>query len=328
VEVGLGLVNLVEGGAQSPLLARIYAIRRQLANQLGYLLPPIKVNDNLNLRHGEYRILLHGAEVSRFEMLPGHELAIPTGAPDHSLPGKPATEPAFGLAAWWIPTSHSDMARRSGYTVIDRISVLGTHLSETIKRHTHELFTRQDAKAFCDRVLPDHPKVVEDLVPKSVSLVTLQKVLQNLLRERVPIRDGVRILEALSEASMTTRNPTLLTEFVRQALRRALVEPFLNAKGELAVYVLSPQLENTLESAVEHAENNSVLTLSPNSLRDVLARISNRIGAKDTSAVLLTNFGARFFLRQIVESNYPNLTVFSHNEIPNPLRLVSLGVIE
>src|SRR5579884_3952794 len=228
VEVGLGLVRLVEGGANSPLLQRITGIRRNLASQFGYVLPPVKVNDNLALRSREYTILLKGVEVARYEIPAGQELAIPAGRTETSIARTPAKDPAFGLPALWIAAERADQARAAGYTVVDEISILGTHLSEVVRKHAHELFTRQDAKAYCDRVAQSHPKVVEDLVPKLLSLFVIERVLQNLLRERVPIRDSVTILDALGEAAHMTKNPVLLTEYVRQAIRRTLAAPHIN----------------------------------------------------------------------------------------------------
>ncbi len=218
IEVGLGLVNMVEGAQDSPLLRRISAIRKQLATDLGYLLPPVRVADNLALRSREYVISLKGVEISRYELPQGQELAIPTGAPDASLQGIATREPAFGMHALWVPGERAERARNAGYTVVDGVSVLGTHLSELIRRHAYELFSRQDAKKLLDRVSADNPKVVEDLVPKLLPLATVQKVLQNLLRERVSIRDAVSILESLGEAAVSTRNPILLTEYVRQTI--------------------------------------------------------------------------------------------------------------
>ena len=217
VEIGVGLVGMVESGASSPLMQRIGAIRKQIASSLGYLLPAVKVNDNLANRAREYTINLKGAEVARYELVQGHDLAIPSGRPDPSVEGRPTVDPAFGISALWIPTERADYARSKGYTVVDATSVLGTHLSEVIRRYAYELFGRQDAKAFCDRVTQTHPKVVEDLVPKLLPLTTVQKILQNLLRERVSIRDGVTILEAVGEGAQMTKNPILLTEYVRQS---------------------------------------------------------------------------------------------------------------
>ncbi|MGH9663582.1 MAG: FHIPEP family type III secretion protein, partial [Bryobacteraceae bacterium] len=188
VEVGLGLVKLVEGAQNSPLLRRISGIRRQLATELGYLLPPVRVTDNLSLKVTEYVILLKGVEVARFELRQNCELAIHPGKPSAQIDGTPTREPAFGIPAVWVPAEAAEKARRSGYTVVDSVSVLGTHLAEVIRRNAHELFSRQDAKKLLDRVSEENPKVVEDLVPKLLSLAVVQKVLQNLLRERVSIR--------------------------------------------------------------------------------------------------------------------------------------------
>ena len=327
IEVGMGLVKLVEAGPESPLLQRVGGIRRQLAGQLGYLMPPVKVKDNLNLRTRQYTVQLRGVEIAQFELMQGHELAIPGGAPDPSLQGKPAQDPAFGLPALWIRPDQVDRARASGYTVVDAVSIIGTHLTELVRKFASELFTRQEAKNFCDRVAQDNPKVVEDLVPKLLPLVTIQRVLQNMLRERIPIRDAVGILEALGEAAQTTKNSVLLTEFVRQSIRRSIVKPHLNSQGELPAYFLDPSMERPIEQAVEHSELNSILTLSPEAIRDICARIERRVD-KLQAGVVVTSFAARHFLRQMVEAALPNLTVLSHNEIPQEVRVRSLGVID
>ena len=236
IEVGLGLAGLVAGGKTSPLLKRIAAIRRQFVSTLGFMLPPVRVTDNLSLKAREYLILLKGSEIGRYELLPGCELAIPTNKADKNFPGEPTREPAFGLPALWIPSDKVDAARLAGYSVVDAVNVMGTQLSELMRLHAGELFSRQDAKGFCDRIAQENPKLIEDLVPKLLSLGAIQKVLQNLLRERVSIRDGVSILEALSEASTTAKNPVLLTEYTRQAIRRQVVKPYLNPKGELPAF--------------------------------------------------------------------------------------------
>ena len=328
IEVGLGLVNMVEGGQESPLLRRIASIRRHLASDLGYLLPAIRVTDNLSLRSREYVILLKGLEISRYELPQGCELAIPTGRGDSTIEGQPTREPAFGMPALWIFADRVDKAQQSGFTVVDAVSVLGTHLAEVIRRHAHELFSRQDAKRLLDRVGVEHSKVVEDLVPKLLPLATVQKALQNLLRERVSIRDAVSILEALGEAAIITRNPVLLTEYVRQALRRTVVKPYLNRSGELTAWFTDPSLEQMVESAVEHGEQNSHLNLRPQSIRDILGRISGRITALEAPVVAITSSGARYFLRQIVEPAMPNLVFLAHTEIPPGLKVNSLGSIQ
>jgi flagellar biosynthesis protein FlhA len=328
IEVGLGLVGLVEGAQESALLRRISAIRRQLATDLGYLLPPVRVTDNLSLRSREYLISLKGVEVARYELSPGCELAIPTGAGTVAIEGQATREPAFGMSALWIPTERTEKARNAGYTVVDGVSVLGTHLSEVIRRFAHELFSRQDAKRLLDRVAVEHSKVVEDVVPKLLPLATVQRVLQNLLRERVSIRDAVSILEALGEAGVSTRNPVLLTEYVRQSIRRTVVKPYLNRAGDLPAWFIDPAIEQAVESAIEHGEQNSHLTLAPQSIRDILNRISGRIVSPETPVVAITSSGARYFLRQLAEPAQPNLFFLAHNEVPPGLRVQSLGNIQ
>ncbi|MGA2183745.1 MAG: flagellar biosynthesis protein FlhA [Bryobacteraceae bacterium] len=327
IEVGLGLAGLVAGGANSPLLQRIAGIRKQLATTLGYLLPPVRVTDNLSLRSREYLILLKGTELSRYELLPGSELAIPTAKADKAFQGQQTKEPAFGLPALWVPTDRVDAARTAGYTVVDAVNILGTHFSETVRRFAHELLSRQDARAFCDRVAQEHPKVVEDLVPKLLSLAVVQRVLQNLLRERVSIRDGVSILEALGEAAPTSKNPVLLTEYVRQSIRRTVVKPYLNQKGELPAWLLDASVEQMVEGAVQHTEQNSILALSPQVVRDILNRIERRVEKPEMPVAVITSSGARYFLRQIVEPSLGNLFFLSHNEVPAGVKVLSLGVI-
>jgi flagellar biosynthesis protein FlhA len=327
VEVGLGLVRMVEGGANSPLLRKIAAIRRQLAAELGYLLPPVRVTDNLSLRSREYVILLKGVEVSRHDLPQGCELAISAGKSIAPIEGLATREPAFGIPAVWIRPEQSEAARKAGYTVVDATSVLGTHLAEIIRRYAHEIFTRQDAKKLLDRVSEDNPKVVEDLVPKLVPLAFVERVLRNLLRERVSIRDAVSILEALGEAANLTKNQVLLTEYVRQAIRRMVVKPYLNANGELPAYLVDPSIEQVIEKATEHGEYSSHVNLAPQAIRDLLDRIQRVTGVPDSPVVAVAGSGARHFLRQLAEPALGNLFFISHNEIPPGAKVVSMGVI-
>jgi flagellar biosynthesis protein FlhA len=231
------------------------------------------------------------------------------------------------LPAIWIRQDQTAKARSSGYTVVDAVSVIGTHLSELAKKHAHELFSRQDAKNFTDRVAQDNPKVVEDLVPKLLPLATVQRVLQNLLRERVAIRDSVSILEALSEAAQSSKNPVLLTEYVRQSIRRAIVQPLVNAQGEVSAYLLAPAVERAVESTVEHGEMTSILTMAPDAIREILAKLGRKI-EKTESAVVISSAASRYFVRQLLESALPNVSVLSHNEIPPEVKIRSRGMIE
>jgi flagellar biosynthesis protein FlhA len=325
VELGLGLVKFAEGGTNSPLLRRISAIRRQMTTELGYILPPVRVTDNLSLNAREYTVLVRGTEVARFELPPNSVLVIlpPDGKPPAQ--GTATKEPAFGIDAYWTPSEHSESARAAGCTVVDPLSVLGTHLSELSRRYTHELFTRQDAKRLLDRVGEDNPRAVEDLVPKLLPLSTVQRVLQNLLRERVPIRDGVVILESLSEAAPVTRNPILLTEYIRQALRRSVVKPYLSSDGNLPALLVEGSVERTIEEAVEHQEAVSHCNLAPNQVRVLIEAAKSAVQRHGSSFALLTSAGARYFLRQILENQFPGISVLSHGEIPAGAKVIALG---
>ena len=319
-------MRLVEGAQDSALLRRIAAIRRQLATDLGYVLPPVRVADNLSLRSREYVISLKGVEIARYELPAGLRTGHPGGrGAGTALEGQPTREPAFGMNALWIPADRAERARRAGYTVVDAVSVLGTHLAEMVRRHAHELLSRQDAKRLLDRVAVEHPKAVEDLVPKILPLALVQRVLQNLLRERVSIRDAVSILEALGEAAPSTRNPVLLTEYVRQAIRRAVVKPYLNRGGELPAWFVDPALEQAVESAVEHGEQISHLTLAPQALRDIVNRIASRISRPRRPWWLSPRAARGISCGRSWKPALPNLFFIAHNELPPAVRVQSLG---
>jgi flagellar biosynthesis protein FlhA len=328
IEVGVSLISFISEGANSPLLRRIGSIRKQLATELGFIIPAIRVTDNLGLRAREYSICLKGIEIARFELPQGSELAIALTSSEPPPGGRPTKDPAFGVSAWWVPASQAEQIRARGFTVIDPLSVMSTHLAELIKRLAYELFSRQEARKMLDRVSVENARVVEDLVPKLLSLATVQKVVQNLLRERVSIRDAVSILEALGEAAPATRNPVLLTDYVRQSIRRVVVKPYLNAGGELPAYFLEPQLERFAEAGVEHGETNSSLALAPNALRDLLDRFSRGVGPIESATVVITSSACRYFLRQAVEASIPNLFFLAHSEIPAGIKVISLGVIQ
>ena len=328
IEVGLGLVRFVDGGMNSVLLKRIGGIRRQFAAELGYVLPPVRVIDNLQLKPNEYVIQVKGIEVARFELQAGHEMAIPPAQGTEAIPGVAAREPAFNLPALWITADQIDNAKKAGYTVVDPVAILGTHIAEIVRKYSFELFSRQDAKHVLDRIARDQPKLVEDLVPKQLSLAVVQKVFQNLLRERVCIKDAVTILEAMGEGSALTRNTSLLTEYVRQASRRAIVKPFLNDAGELPVYFLDADIERTIEGAVEHGEHNSQLNLPPQQIRSIVDRITHTIPAADSGIAIVTSSGARQFVKQMTENALPSLAVIGHNEVPSGVRVLCLGTIK
>jgi flagellar biosynthesis protein FlhA len=327
VEVGLGLVKFVEGGADSPLLRRIGAIRKQLASELGYILPAVRLKDNLSLKAHEYAICLKGVEIARYEMPAGCEMAIAVGKPMKQIAGTATKDPAFGIPALWVPAVKAEEAREAGYTVVDPVTVMGTHISEFAKRHAHEMFSRNDMKKILDRVSGENQKLVEDLVPKLVPVGVIQRIFQNLLRERAPIKDAMSILEAIAEAAPATRNPILLTEFVRQSIRRSIVRPFLNKSGELPAYFLDPAAERAFESSIQHGDQTSTINASPEVINALLQRLERSGSKPEAPIVMIVGSAVRYFIRQILESKMPNLFVLSHNEVPPELTVISMGVI-
>ena len=328
VEMGLGLVKFVAGGMDSPLIRRISGIRKQLAGDLGFLLGPVRIVDNMSLKAHEYAVMLKGAEIARYEISAGCELAIPINRHETPPEGKQTRDPAFGMTGWWVPADQAEAARRSGFTVVDPVSVMGTHIAEIVRRYAHELLSRQDTKKILDRVAAEHPKVVEDLVPKLLPLAAVQRVLQNLLRERVSIRDAVTIFEALGEAAAATRNPVFLTEYVRQAMRRLVVKPYLSPNGELPAFLMDSSLEQAVQGAIVQGETNSHLTLNPAVIRDILKSIHQKVGNPETPIAVIVSAETRYFFRQMVEPTMRNVFFLSHNEIPGETRVNSLGVIQ
>lgn len=328
VELGLGLVKFVAGNQESPLMKRLSSVRRQLAGDLGFVLGPVRIADNVSLRSNEYRILIRGFPVDRFELPFGCELAIPVGRMSAPEGGTQTREPAFGMPAWWVPSDKVEKARRDGYTMVDPVTVLGAHLAEVVKRHSYELLSRQDMKKILDRVTVENPKTVEELVPKLMSLAGVHKVFQNLLRERVSIKDAVPILDALSEAAASTKNAVLLTEYVRGVVRRSIVRPYVSASGELSAYLLSPELERVVEQGVHHGEMNSHINAPPAAVRDVLTRIGRKVSNTGTQIPVIVTSGARYFFRQLSEAEFPYIAFIGANEIPPEVKIVSLGVIE
>jgi flagellar biosynthesis protein FlhA len=330
LEVGFGLVPLVDQNQGGQLLARVKALRQNLAQQLGFIVPPVHITDNVRLKPKEYVIALRGTEIARWEMQPDHLLAISSEGSPRPLPGIATNEPAFGVAAVWITPALQSQALASGYAVVDQTSVLATHLAEVVKQHAHELLSRQEAKRLLDRLADTHPKLVEELVPKLLSLGEVQKVLQQLLREQVSIRDLPTILEALLDMAPTNKNPVLLVEAARQALGRALVRPLLGANGGLRVVTIDHALEEELNRAFG-AQPSPVggTGLQPPFARRVLDGLRRLAGEQVAVAtpVLLCSTPARFHLKRLLEPFLPKVVVLSPLEIPPVVEVQSLGVV-
>ena len=332
VEVGYSLVSLVDQKQGGQLLARIRALRRHLATELGFIVPSIHIMDNMRLKPREYVIKLRGAEVARGETYQDWLLAISSGPNPPELEGVDTREPAFGVPAKWISPKLRDRAIAAGYAVVEQTSAIATHLSEVIRRHAHETLTRQETKRLLDALAETQPKLVEELVPRVLSLGEAQKVLQQLLREQVSIRDLPTILETLLDAAAVNRNLVPLVEAVRQALGRAVIEPFLQQDGKLKVLALDPAVEDEISRAFEaqaQAPAGRTPALQTSFLQRIVEGLRRVAGPQlDVAApVLLCNSPARFHLRRLLEPFVPRVTVLSPAEVPAIVPVQSLGVV-
>jgi len=329
LEVGYGLIPLLDAAHGGTVLERIKALRRQMATDMGIVVPPIRIRDNLQLPANTYRLLLRGEEIARSTVAPGQFLAMNPGTATGDIQGTATTEPAFGLPAFWIAENQRDHAQLMGYTVVDGATVITTHISELVKQQAPELIGRIEVQQLLDALKETYPKLVEDLVPNVVPLGVIQKVIQNLLRERVPVRDLARILEATADAIGITRDPLTLTEYVRQHLGRSLTSPHLSDNNELGVLVLDPKLEQTIQSGIETTDRGSFLAIDPGKLQELLNRITSGIASLLPGAqpVLLTNPVVRPHLRHLLERAMPHLVVLSHSEVPMDVRVINLGTV-
>jgi len=330
LEVGYALVSLVDAKQGGQLLQRVRSLRSHLALQLGFIIPSVHITDNLKLRPQEYVINLRGVEVARWELRGQDLLAISSDVNGAKLPGKETREPAFGVSAYWIAPNLRDQALAAGYAVVDHTSLLATHLAEIIRSHAHEILTRQETQRLLDRVAESHPKLVEELVPKLLSLGEVQRVLQQLLREQVSVRDLPTILEALVDTATTNRNAIHLVEAARQALGRHLVRPLLNSAGELKVITLDPAMEEDLAKAFGGNATAGVFGMQPAFVRRVLESLRRLIGEQVAIAtpILLCSTPARFHLRRILEPFLPKLVVLSPSEIPPMIPVQSVGTVQ
>ena len=330
LEVGYALVTLVDQMQGGQLLQRIRALRRHLALQHGFMVPSVHITDNLKLKPREYTVLLRGVEVARWEMQQDRLLAISSEANPIPLEGQETREPAFGATALWIVPGLQEQALASGYAVVDQTSVLATHLAEIVRQYAHELLTRQETKRLLDMMAESQPKLVDELVPRLLSLGEVQKVLQQLLREQVSIRDLTTILEALLDTAAVNKTQVALVEAARQALGRALVQPLLGEDRKLKVLTLDAAVEQEfLRQLHPQAGGESPADGAGVPLRRVLESLQRLVGDRMalSSAILLCNSPVRFHLRRLLEPFIPRVVVLSPAEIPATVSVQSLGVV-
>ena len=328
VEVGYGLIALVDEKQGGSLLSRIRAIRRQIASETGVVVPPVRVTDNLQLGPRSYTLSVKGIEVGRGELHPERFLAINPGTATLELEGSPTKEPAFGLPAWWVDAGQREVASKAGYTVVDPTTAVSTHLSETVRAFLPDLLTRQQVKEMLDHIAQTDPKLIEELVPKLVGIGDIQRALRQLLRERVPIRDLTTILEAIADVAAHTKDPDTIAEAVRKSLGRSICRPFQNDQGELPAVTLAPALEQRLLSAVTRSEEGSVLALDPPDAHDLATRISRAMQVKLAQPVLLCNSTLRPHLWRLFSRVLPHLAVLSHDEVPPHVRIAPTSVLD
>lgn len=330
LEVGYGLIPLVDKQQDGTLLGRIRAIRRQFATEMGIVIPPIHIRDNLNLNPAQYRLMIKGVEAAGTELMPNHLLAMDPGGAAQKIDGIETIEPAFGLPAYWIPMDKEEEAKFAGYTVVDNSTVIATHLTEIIRNNAHELLGRQDVQHLLDNLSKTNPKAVEELVPNLLSVGVIQKVLQNLLRERISIRDLLTIVETLADFAPMSKDPDLLTEYVRQRIARSMIVPYLSEGKVLQVLTIDRQLEEILTKNIKRTEHGTYLALDPAMAQEIVQAVTREVEkqlAVNTQPVMMTTPGLRRHFRKLIEPSLPAVFVISHAEIADDINLKASGKV-
>ena len=329
LEVGYGLIPMVDARQDGELLPRIRSIRKQYALEMGFIVPPIHIKDNLQLKPNEYAFLLKGVRIAGGELLPGHFLAMNPGNATEILKGVATVEPAFGLPATWISGDKRERAQISGFTVVDCTTVVATHVSELIKQHAHELIGRQEVQNLLDNVAKSYPKLVEELVPGLLSLGSVMRVMQNLLREQVSIRDMRTILEKLADWAPATQDADALTEQVRQGLARSISGRYVQDGNVLPLMTLSRDLETQIGEALHRSGDGTYLALPPETAQALIGNLGENAKKFPGAAtpVLLCPVTIRPHVKRLTERYLPNLVVLSHNEIASHLKVRSLGTV-
>jgi flagellar biosynthesis protein FlhA len=331
LEVGYGLIPLVDASQGGELLQRIKSLRKQLALDMGFIIPAIHIRDNLQLKPNEYSFLLKGVEIAKGELMPGYYLTITPEDREVPVKGVQTKEPAFGLPAVWVSEKEKENIQARGLIVVDCATVVTTHLTEIIKSNADELLGREEVRSLLDNLAITHPKVVEELVPNVIPMGTLQKVSQRLLKERISIRDLLTILETLADYVPITKNVDLLTTYVRQALARTITKQYKDDKGNISVVILSPEVEDRINSSIQHTEYESYLVADPNLIQRIVSNLQKFISSFTTRGlqpIVLCSPKTRIHFKKILERFFPNIVVLSHNEISHDVNINSLGMLE
>ncbi|MGV8078691.1 MAG: flagellar biosynthesis protein FlhA [Syntrophales bacterium] len=331
LEVGYGLIPFVDAAQGGELLRRIRMFRKQIAQDMGFVVPSIHIRDNLQLKPYEYAFLVKGVEVARGEILAGHQLAIVQEGMKIRVKGIETKEPAFGLPAVWVPDRERESLQAQGVVVVDPATVITTHLTELIKSNVDSLLGRQEIQVLLDSLAASSPRLVEDLVPKVIPVGTLQKVLQRLLGERISIRDLQTILETLADYVPLTKNVDVLTGYVRQALSRVITRQYTDERGGIHVIMISPEIEEGIQQTLQHTEFESFASPDPQMVRSLVTSMKRFVPlftSRGLQPIVLCSPTVRIHLRRILERFVPNLVVLAHNEITRDAKLTSLGLLE
>jgi flagellar biosynthesis protein FlhA len=330
LEVGYGLVSLVDADQNGDLLERISHLRKQFATDWGLIIPSVRIKDNLELKPGGYSVKLKGIEIAKGELMPDHFLAMDPGTVIGQIDGVETKEPVFGLPALWVTEDQRDDAQYNGYTVVDLSTVLATHLTEVLKANLHELLGRQELVRLLDNFKEENPKIVADLIPDILPLGTVLKVMQNLLRESVSVRDLRSILECLAEHGTSSKDADALTEYVRQSLYRQITERIKGSQGDIPLFTLDRNVEESIARSIVRAEGGDQLSLDPKVTQTILAGLNEKIeeatNAGEKMVVLCSPVIRRHFKR-MTEKFIPNLIVVSHNELSPETNIRSLGTV-
>jgi flagellar biosynthesis protein FlhA len=330
IELGYGLVSLADPHKGGDLLERVTGVRRNFAQDMGLLIPPIRLRDNLQLGSNEYRFLLKGQPITQGQLMPGHWLAMNATNSKVTLKGIPTVEPVFQLPATWVTDVERKAAETAGYTVVDAASVLVTHLAETVRRHCHEILTRQDVQALLDHLKQTHPAVVNELVPAQLTVGQVQRVLQNLLSEGIAIRNLAGILEKVSDYSPLTKNPDELSEYARRALGPQITKPYQSDANHLRAIIIDPRLEQQLAQGVRQSSTEVALVLEPKLARhvmEVLSKVVQQMLSAGQPPVVLCAPQLRLAFRRFLESTFADLAVLSYSEIPLRVQVQNAAVI-
>ncbi len=330
LEIGYGLIPLVDPNQEGDLLDRISSIRKQIASELGIVVPPIRIRDNVQLSPNEYQIKVKGIKVAKFDILTDHVLAINPGFIDEKLDGFDAKDPAFGLNATWILPTLREVAEAKGFTVVEPGAVIATHLTELVRSSANELISRQDVQHLVDTLKEDYPALVDSIIPEQVSLGTLQKVLQTLLHERVPVRDLATILETISDYIGATKEPDVLGEYVRMALKRQISELYKDRDGKINVFTIDPSVEQALAESVQNTKQGLMLAVDPAMAEALLENMSGMVNEMQVAGMTpacLCSPNIRLALQRLVETKFPGIAVLSYNEIMPDVEVVSTGLV-